>query len=325
MQRLQYISMRIVRALFLILLIAILNFLIVRMAPGDPASVIAGESGAADPLFMAQLREQFRLDEPFLTQLWTYISGLMQFDLGYSYRNRAPVTELIFDRLGATLLLTVSGFVLAIVFGLTLGAIAALNRGKLIDRCITAVGLLLYATPIYWVGLMGVLIFSAQLNWLPAYGAGSMIAPRDWGGWLIDRGLHLLLPAMTLAINYIPIYARLMRASMIEVKDQEFVRLAQSKGLSPSRVAIVHVMRNSLLPIITFAGVHAGNLIGGSILVETIFAWPGIGRLALDSMLVRDYNTLLGVFFICSVLTILFNLITDLLYSVVDPRIDIEA
>lgn len=325
MQRLNYISLRVVRALLLILLIAILNFLIVRMAPGDPASVIAGESGAADPIFMAQLREQFRLDEPLLTQLWTYIGGLVQFDLGYSYRLRADVTTLIFDRLGATLLLTVSGFLLALVIGMALGAVSALNRGNLLDRSITGINLLLYATPIYWVGLMGVLIFSAQLNWLPAYGAGSMIAPRDWAGWLIDRGMHLLLPAFTLALNYIPIYTRLMRASMIEVRDQEFVRLARAKGLSPSRVAIVHVMRNSLLPVITFAGVHAGNLIGGSILVETIFAWPGIGRLALDSMLVRDYNTLLGVFFVCSVLTILFNLITDLLYSVVDPRIDIEA
>lgn len=325
MRRLHYISMRVVRALVLILLIAILNFAIVRMAPGDPASVIAGESGSADPIFMAQLREQFQLDEPMSAQLWSYLSGIVRLDLGYSYRNQAPVFDLIVDRLGATLLLTVSGFLLAIIFGMLLGAVAALNRGGIIDRSITGLCLLLYATPIYWVGLMGVLIFSAQLNWLPAYGAGSMIAPRDWAGWIIDRGLHLLLPAFTLALNYVPIYTRLMRASMIEVKDQEFVRLAHSKGLSPMRVAVVHVMRNSLLPVITFAGVHAGNLIGGSILVETIFAWPGIGRLALDSMLVRDYNTLLGVFFICSVLTILFNLITDLLYAVIDPRIDVEA
>lgn len=325
MQRIRFILVRVVRAALLILLIATLNFVIVRMAPGDPASVIAGESGAADPVFMAQLREEFRLDDPLPTQLWTYISGILHLDLGYSHRQRAAVTTLIMDRLGATLLLTSTGFLLALLFGVVLGAVAAFNRGGLIDRAINAVNLFLFATPIYWIGLLGVLIFSAQLNWLPAYGAASLIQPRDWLGFIADRASHLMLPALTLGLSYAPIYARLMRASMLEIRDQEFVRLARSKGLSSTRIAVMHVMRNSMLPVITFAGIHAGHLLGGSILVETIFGWPGLGRLTLDSMLVRDYNVLLGIFLICSILTILFNLITDLLCTVVDPRIEIEG
>lgn len=325
MERLQYILMRILKAGILILLIAVLSFLIVRLAPGDPASVIAGESGAADPIYMEQLRKQFGLDDPLSTQLKIHLKRIVQLDLGFSHRHQLDVSVLIFDRVGATLLLTGTGFLIAVLGGIFLGAISALNKDGFWDRLITGSCVLMYATPLYLIGVMGVLIFSAQLNWLPSYGAASIIPPPDWLGRLYDRGLHLLLPAMTLGIHYAPIYARLMRASMNEVQNQEFVRLAQAKGLPAFRVATAHVMRNSLLPIITFAGVHASNLVGGSILVETIFAWPGIGRLALDSMLVRDYNTLLGVFFICSALAIIFNLIIDLLYTVIDPRIDIEA
>lgn len=321
MQQLKYIGFRILKAIVLVLLIAVLNFLLVRLAPGDPASVIAGESGSADPLFMAQLREQFRLDEPFYMQLWTYISGILQMDLGFSYRNQETVLNLLMQRLPATLLLTSIAFVIALVGGVALGAVAASKVGRWPDSLISTMGVVLYAMPLFWIGLMLILTFSASLNWLPAFGIGT-VRPLTGLDFYLDRLTHLVLPVMTLSTYYLAVYMRLARSSMLDVQEQDFVKLARAKGLPEGRIARKHVLRNALLPVITFAGVQAGHLIGGSIIVETVFAWPGIGRLALESMLVRDYNTLLGVFFLCSIMTIVFNLITDLVYTIADPRIE---
>lgn len=321
MQQLKYIGFRILKAMALVLLIAVLNFLLVRLAPGDPASVIAGESGAADPLFMAQLREQFRLDEPLYMQLWTYVSGIVQLDLGFSYRNQETVFNLLLQRLPATLLLTSIAFVIALVGGVALGAVAATKVGRWPDSIISTMGVVLYAMPLFWIGLMLILTFSAGLNWLPAFGSGS-VRPLTGMDLYLDRLMHLVLPVMTLSTYYLAVYMRLARSSMLDVQGQDFVKLARAKGLPEGRIVRKHVLRNALLPVITFAGVQAGHLIGGSIIVETVFAWPGIGRLALESMLVRDYNTLLGVFFLCSIMTIVFNLITDLVYTVADPRIE---
>jgi peptide/nickel transport system permease protein len=322
MSQLKYIGARLLKAVVLIALIAALNFFLVRLAPGDPASVMAGESGAADPLYIQQLREQFRLDEPLPVQLWTYMSGIARLDLGYSYRNQAPVIDLLVQRLPATLLLTSVAFAMSIVSGVAMGAVSASYLRQWPDKLVGAFCLFLYATPLYWIGLMLVLLFSVVLNWFPAFGAASVQNLDGWA-YLHDRLSHLALPATTLALYYFSIYTRLTRSSMIDVQNQEYVKMAKAKGLPPFRVATAHVLRNALLPVVTFAGIQAGHLIGGSILVETVFAWPGIGRLALDSLLVRDYNTLLGVFFLCSVMTVLFNLIADVFYTVVDPRIEV--
>lgn len=323
MERFEYIVKRCGKAVILIILIALLNFLLIRLAPGDPAFVIAGESGSVDPLFMAQLRAEFKLDQPLWVQISAYLQDVLRFDLGYSYRNKAEVIDLIMARLPATLLLTVTGFLLAVVGGVFLGAVAARKVGSWLDSLIGVLCMTIYAMPLYWVGLALVLIFAGWLEWLPAFGNGS-VQPLEGWDFLWDRITYLTLPALTLALHYIAVYARLTRSSMLEVQGQDFVKLARAKGLPPLRITTAHVLRNSLLPIVTFAGIQAGNLIGGSILVETVFAWPGIGRLALDSLLVRDYNTLLGVFFLCSVMTIACNLIADVVYSIIDPRIDIQ-
>lgn len=324
MEQLRYIGSRLLKAAVLIVLIAMMNFFLVRMAPGDPASVIAGESGAADPQFMQQLREQFRLDEPMHIQLWSYLSGIFRLDLGYSYRNQETVFNLLIDRLPATLLLSGLAFVIAIVGGVTLGAVAATKVNRWPDSLISSIGVTLYAMPLFWIGLMLVLTFSTALAWLPPFGIGTIGSLSGWE-FILDRARHLVLPVATLATYYLAIYMRLARSSMLEVQGQDFVKLARAKGLPSWRIVTMHVLRNALLPVITFAGVQAGHLIGGSIIVETIFAWPGIGRLALESLLVRDYNTLLGVFFLCSVMTIFFNIITDLVYSIADPRIEVGA
>ena len=311
---------RLLKMALVVLGIVIVNFLLIHAAPGDPASVIAGQSGAADAKFVEQLRAQFGLDRPLPEQLWIYVRGVLSGDLGTSHRQGRAVAGLIAERLPATLLLTGTAFVLALAAGIALGAAAAQRAGQWADSAITVLALAFYATPIFWVGLMLVLVFSVWLNWLPAFGMGTVGA--DLHGWAAaaDTAQHLVLPALTLGLFYMAVYARLTRASMLEVADQDFVRTARAKGVPEGRILRRHVLRNALLPIVTFAGIQAGQLIGGSILVETVFAWPGIGRLAFDALLARDYQLLLGVFLCTSVLVVLLNLLTDLLYLAVDPR-----
>lgn len=320
---LAFLARRLGKAALVILGVVILNFLLIRLAPGDPALVIAGQSGAADEQFVAQLRAQFGLDRPVSEQLWIYVSGVMTGDLGISHRQQRTVASLIMERLPATLLLTGAAFVLAIGAGVAMGAWAAQRVGSWGDSAITVLALTFYATPLFWVGLMLVLLFSVQLEWLPSFGMNTVGA--ELSGWAsaVDVARHLLLPAITLGLFYMAIYARLTRASMLEVADQDFVKTARAKGVPETRVQRAHVLRNALLPVITFAGIQAGQLIGGSILVETVFAWPGIGRLAFDALLQRDYQLLLGVFLCTSTMVIAFNLLTDLLYALVDPRVEV--
>jgi len=313
------------KAAIVVLAIVVCNFLLVHAAPGDPASVIAGQSGAADPIFLEQLRKQFGLDQPLYVQLWVYLKSVLTLDLGFSHRQQMPVASLILDRLPATLLLTGAAFVFAIVTGVTLGALAARRVGRWADSLITIIALTFYATPLFWVGLMLVLLFSVWLEWLPSFGMSSVGVELHGMAAVLDVAKHLLLPALTLGLFYLAVYARLTRATMLEVADQDFVKTARAKGVPEGRILRAHVLRNALLPVITFAGIQAGQLIGGSILVETVFAWPGIGRLAFDALLARDYPVLLGVFFCTSVMVVLFNLVTDLLYAVVDPRVEVAG
>lgn len=319
---LRFLLPRLVKMVAVVLAIVVANFLLIHAAPGDPASVIAGQSGAADEAFVQQLRVQFGLDKPLLQQLWIYVSGVAQLDLGMSHRQQRTVASLIAERLPATLLLTGTAYVLALAAGIALGAAAASRVGRAADSLITVIALTFYATPIFWVGLMLVLVFSIWLGWLPSFGMSSVGA--DLQGWAAaaDVGRHLILPALTLGLFYMAVYARLTRASMLEVADQDFVRTARAKGVPEGRILRRHILRNALLPVITFAGIQAGQLIGGSILVETVFAWPGIGRLAFDALLARDYQLLLGVFLCTSVLVVVLNLLTDLLYLAIDPRVE---
>ncbi|MGZ5909283.1 MAG: ABC transporter permease [Reyranella sp.] len=317
-----FLVQRVIKMVVMVFAIIVANFLLVHAAPGDPASVIAGEAGAADPQFLAQLRAQFGLDQPLSTQLWIYVSHVAQGDLGVSYRQQRPVLGLILERLSATLLLTGTAFVLAVIGGVTLGALAARRVGRTSDSLITVLALGLYATPIFWVGLMLVLVFSVWLDWLPSFGMNTVGADLTGGAAALDTARYLLLPALTLGLFYMAVYVRLTRAAMLEVASQDFVRTARAKGVPEGGVQRRHVLRNALLPVITVAGIQAGQLVGGSILVETVFAWPGIGRLAFDALLARDYQILLGVFLATSVLVLVFNLVTDLLYAWIDPRVE---
>jgi peptide/nickel transport system permease protein len=318
----RFLVLRLIKMAVMVFAIIVANFLLVHAAPGDPASVMAGEAGAADPQFLAKLRTQFGLDQPLSTQLWIYVSHVAQGDLGMSYRQQRPVAGLIRERLSATLLLTGTAFVLAVVLGVTLGALAARRVGRTSDSLITVLALGLYATPLFWVGLMLVLVFSVWLDWLPSFGMNTVGANLSGMAAVLDTSRYLVLPATTLGLFYMAVYARLTRAAMLEVASQDFVRTARAKGVPEGAVQRRHILRNALLPVITIAGIQLGQLVGGSILVETVFAWPGIGRLAFDALLARDYQILLGVFLVTSVMVLVFNLLTDLLYALIDPRVE---
>lgn len=312
------------QALLIILAVSLINFALVRLAPGDPASVLAGQSGAADELYLAQLREQFGLDQPILVQLGKYYLQLLQFDLGYSYRQQLPVIDLIAERLPNTLLLTLSAFAIALILGVAFGVAAALNRDNWIDTAVGTAAMVLYASPVFFTGLMLILVFSVFLGWFPAFGSETIGADYGFIGQVADRLKYLVLPAVTLSLLYAATYARLTRTAMLDVLQMDYVKLARAKGLPPFRIVGAHVLRNALLPVITIAGMQAGHLVGGAVVVETVFAWPGIGRLAFDALLQRDYPVLMGVFLISSIMVVFFNIITDLAYKVFDPTMEVS-
>ncbi len=316
----RFLLARVVKMVAIVFAIVVVNFFLIHAAPGDPASVMAGQSGAADPQFVEQLRHEFGLDKPLSTQLWIYVSSIARGDLGISHRQQRTVLSLIAERLPATLLLTGVAFAFALITGIALGAAASRRAGSWADSVITVLALAFYATPIFWVGLMLVLVFSVWLGWLPSFGMETVGA--DLHGWaaIADTAQYLVLPSLTLGLFYMAVYARLTRSAMLDVAGQDFIKTARAKGVPEGRILRRHVLRNALLPVVTLAGIQAGQLIGGSVLVETVFAWPGIGRLAFDALLARDYQVLLGVFLTTSILVVVFNLITDLVYLAIDPR-----
>lgn len=301
--------------------IIVLDFLLLQLMPGDAADVIAAESGTATAETMAALRERFGLDKSVFTQLVNFLGHLVTFDLGFSPRYNMPVLDMIMTRLPSTLLLMVTALSLALLIGIVLGSVMAAWAGRWPDRVLSVVVLLFYSMPGFWVGLMAVVLFSVKLGWLPS--DSNMTIGANYTGWamIADRASHLVLPALALASFFVAVYARLTRASMLEVQRQDFMRTAQAKGLHPFFIQLRHALRNALIPVTTVAGMHLGNLLGGAVVIETLFGWPGMGRLALEAVLARDFSVLLGVLLLSSFLVILANMVIDLLHAWLDPRI----
>jgi len=318
---LRFLLVRLGKAALILVAIVALNFLLIHAAPGDPAAVMAGESGATDEKFIAQLKSQFGLDKSLLEQMAIYMKGVLTLDLGFSYRQQMPVIDLISQRLPATLLLTLTAFVVALVLGVVAGVLASAKVGTWADTLISSLALVFYATPLFWVALMAVLLFSVTLDWLPGFGYETVGSGYKGVERILDIGTHLILPSVTLGLFFMAVYMRMTRASMLEVSRLDFIKTARAKGLKPGKILWRHTFRNAMLPIVTLAGLQAGQLVGGAVLTETVFAWPGIGRLMFEALTQRDYNLLLGIFLVSAAMVLLFNLITDLLYRVVDPRI----
>ncbi|NDV00046.1 ABC transporter permease [Pseudoroseicyclus tamaricis] len=312
---------RLAQALGLLLAVIVLNFLLIQLAPGDPVDVIVGEMGGASEEVIALMRADYGLDKPVLTQLAIYVGKVATGDFGYSYYFNQPVLTLILQRLPATILLVLSALSIAVLAGTLLGIFSARRPKGLLSHAVTIFSLAGYSAPVFWTGLMLLILFA---NVWPIFPVSGMTNIRGSGGpvgAVLDVAHHLVLPAVTLATIYIASYSRLARASMLEVLGADYIRTARAKGLSERRVVYGHALRNALIPVVTMVGLQFGQLFAGAVLVETVFNWPGLGRLAYESILRRDYPTLLAILFFSAVLVMVANELTDLAYRKIDPRI----
>ncbi|MFD1507846.1 ABC transporter permease [Lacimonas salitolerans] len=319
---LSYVLRRVGYGLVLMLCVVILNFMLIRLAPGDPAVVIAGEMGGATEEMLDSIRQEYGLDKPVVTQLAIYIGNVLRGDLGQSFFFNQSVASLIGHRIGPTILLVIVAQILSILLGVFLGVVAARKPNGVLSGFVSVFATVGYAVPVFWTGIMLIILFASMLPIFPVEGMQS-VRLRDAGPLVqaLDIAHHLVLPAFTLAIIYLAQYARLSRASMLEVLGSDYIRTARAKGASEKSVLFKHALRNAALPILTVAGLQFGNLISGALLVETVFNWPGMGRLAFDSILRRDYPTIMGVLFFASAMVVVANLLTDVSYRLADPRL----
>lgn len=308
-----------------LILILVGVFLLLQFAPGDTVDAMMAQMGGGDAKSAEDLRRFYGLDMSVSAQLASYLWRLVRFDLGFSAIYGKPVATVIAERLPATILLMTASLSFAFFFGLIFGVIAARGVNRWPDTLISTVGLIFYATPSFWFGLMAIVVFSIYLQWLPAGGLTDITSTAA-GIWaVLDTARHLILPTLTLGLIFLAIYLRIMRASMLEVLNLDFVRTARSKGLDETRIITRHVLRNALLPMVTLIGLQAGTMLGGSVVVESVFSLPGLGRLAYESVVQRDLNTLLGIIFVSALLVITVNFIVDLVYARLDPRITTGA
>jgi len=314
----RYLLRRLAQVLPTVAGLLVLNFCIIHLAPGDPVVALGGEHG--DAAYYAFLRNRFGLDRPLPEQLLTYVRNVLQGDLGTSFVHGRSVAAVIAERLPATLLLVSTALVLSSVAGVGLGALAARLGRRPTDVTLNAVALLGYATPSFWLGQMALLALAVGTGLFPVQGMTDARNPQTGLGYLVDVLHHLALPALVLAANELALTTRLVRTGLLEALGTDYVRAARAKGL-PEGLVIRHALRNVMLPVITVIGSRAGMFLSGAVLIEVVFAWPGLGRLLLSSLLARDYPVLLGMFLLVSLGVILANLITDLAYAWLDPRI----
>lgn len=308
---LSYIARRILGLVPVLLGVAFLVFTMLWLAPGDPVVALLGDAAqgiGSDAL--AELRRSYGLDRPFLVQFGSYLGDVLRGDLGESIRSSQTVLSEITSRFPATLALAGSAMLVAIVIGMVFGVLAAVYRGTIVDHVAVVIALLGVSIPVFWSGLVLMLVFSLHLDWLPASGFGS---------WR-----HLLMPAAAVGFSSAAFIARITRASLIEALRQDCVRTARSKGLSSRAVRLKHALRNALLPVITVVGLQFGGLLGGAVLTETVFAWPGVGRMLVDAIRTRDMPLVQGTVLFIAVVFILVNLVVDLSYAALNPKVRYE-
>jgi peptide/nickel transport system permease protein len=312
---------RLAASLPTLLLILVGIFCLLQFAPGDTVDAMLAQMGGGDAAIAADLRRFYGLDLSVAEQLTRYLWRLVRLDLGFSAIYGKPVATVILERLPATLSLMGASLSFAFAAGMALGVIAARRVNRWPDTLISTLGLIFYATPSFWFGLMAIVLFSVHLQWLPAGGFGDVAMGYTGARRVLDIAWHLVLPTLTLGLIFLAIYLRIMRASMLEVLSLDFVRTARAKGLRETRLITRHVLRNALLPMVTLIGLQAGTMLGGAVVVESVFSLPGLGRLAYESVVQRDLNTLLGIVFVSALLVIAVNFLVDMLYARLDPRI----
>lgn len=318
-----YVVRRLVYAALTLFGITIATFVLIHSVPGDPVSFWAGASGMrASPAVLEAIRLEHHLDKPLLTQYVYWLRGVLTFDFGRSTHDRRSVSERIAEKLPRSVLLNTIAFSLAAVIGIPIGLWSARRPGRMLDRASAVIFFLLYSLPAFWVALLLMQLFAVRLEWLPLFGVTSdAYASLGFGGKLADRLRHLVLPVITLAYAQLAIFARFSRAAVFDVIRQDFITTARAKGLGERDVLWRHAFRNALLPLITLLGLTVPYLLSGSVIVEEIFQWDGIGLLFFDSIRTRDYPTAMALTVITAMATLLASLVADLLYAAADPRV----
>jgi peptide/nickel transport system permease protein len=319
------VAVRLLHAAVLVFAVLVLNFLLIHLAPGDPADVIAGEMGGATAEVLAKIRAMYGLDDALPVQLFRYLGHVLTGDLGYSFYFNRPVAGLVLERMGVTALLVVSAILAALVIGTWLGVLAARWPRGITGQVVTLLAVVGFAAPVFWTGLMLLLLFAKAIPLFPVGGMEDVGRPQHGLAHVLDVAHHLVLPALTLALIYMAQYSRQARAGMLSALAADYVRTARAKGLGEGRVVYRHALRNALIPVITIAGLQFGQVLAGAVLVETVFSWPGLGRLAYESILRRDSPTLLGILLGSSVMVIIANQVTDAAYRLADPRMRAPA
>ncbi len=298
---------------------SVVVFMLMGAMPGDPIDLMISGNPHLTPADVVRLKELYGIGRPWPIRWWDWVGQLVQGQLGYSRLFAREVGWIVLPALGHTALLAAAAMLMALGIGLPLGIIAGAKPGSLWDRAIAALSYLMLSLPTFWLGLMLIALFSVWLDWLPASGSTDLLSPHEGG--LADRLRHLLLPAATLGVGGAGQYIRHMRAAMIAQSQEPYLRTARAKGCSPWRVIVTHLVRNALLPVVTIAALEAGALMSGALVTETVFAWPGLGRLSYEAIMGNDYNLALSALLLATLLTVLASALADLAYGLLDPRI----
>jgi len=318
---LSFVLRRLLHGIPVLLIVAVGVFAIMESAPGDAVDAYLGTLGGGDPALAEQLRQQWGLDQSVLVRFAAYMQSVLTLQLGWSTSVGMPVVQAILLRLPTTMLLMGSAIVMSAVLGVLLGGVAALRHGGVVDRVITTSGLVLNAMPGFWLGLIFIVVFVVWLGWFPNAGLSAVDGPTDPVGHALDVAWHLVLPVTTLALTYMALYLRLMRGAMVETRASTWVRAARARGLPEDRIVRRHMARPALLPVVTMLGLQAGVMLGGSVVIETVFAIPGLGSLAYLAVSNRDLPLISGIVLAGTVMVIVINLVVDLSYARLDPRV----
>lgn len=311
----KYAIRRILQALPVLFGITLISFTIIHLAPGDPAALLIDPEASTEDVL--RIRAALGLDQPIYVQYVKWLGNLLRGDLGRSFLDGQPVLQKILEVLPNTIQLTLTAFVLSLTLGIIIGVISATRRYSVVDHVSTVFAFFGISMPNFWFGLMLILIFSLQLRWLPSHGMHTLGVKPNF----LDTASHMVLPVMVLGLEGLASISRYMRSSLLEVIRQDYIRTARAKGLAERVVIYKHAIKNALLPVITILGLSLPGLVGGAFIIETLFAWPGMGRLGVQSVFTRDYPTIMGINLMASTLTVLFNLLADLAYALADPRI----
>lgn len=316
----RFAVLRILHSIPLLVAVILAIFLMQQAIPGDPVQAMVGDFPVPQA-FRDAIEARYRLNDPLYLRIYSYFANLLQGDFGFSYQEQRPVLELILERAPRTLLLASLGFAVAVPLGIVIGVFTGTTRRKSLDQGLTTVTLVLYAVPTFWLGQLLVILFAMKLEWFPTQGMAPLLSQASGLAWVVERAHYLVLPVTAFAIHEGMRFARIMRASVIDTLDQGYIVTARAKGLDRHSIIRRHILRNSSLPLVTIAGYAFGAALGGAVLLETVFTWPGLGLLLIEAIRKSDNMTVMGVVIVSALAVVTMNLVVDMLYALIDPRI----